>query len=99
MNKPFAAVLAAMSLAFAALPASATDSMSKSMMMPTCASGDPVVGVNTNTKMYLTHDQMKMKSAGMTAMQKQAMMEKNHVKLMCKSKAEAMGAKPMKSAM
>ena len=73
--------------------------MSSSAMMPSCPSSDPVVGVNMNTKMYMTADQMKAKSAGMTAAQKQAMMQKYHVKMMCKSKAQAMGAKPMKSTM
>jgi hypothetical protein len=66
-----------------------------SAMMPKCASGDPVVGVNMTTKMYMTQAQMKAKSAGMTAAQKQAMMKKNNVKLMCKSDAASMGAKPM----
>lgn len=66
-----------------------------SSMMPKCASGDPVVGVNMTTKMYMTQAQMKAKSAGMTSAQKQAMMKKNNVKLMCKSEATSMGAKPM----
>jgi hypothetical protein len=65
-----------------------------SAMMPKCASGDSVVGVNMTTKMYMTQAQMKAKSAGMTPEQKQAMMKKNNVKLMCKSQATAMGAKP-----
>ena len=69
--------------------------MSSSMAMPKCASGDSVVGVNTQTKMYMTQSQMQAKSAGMTASQKAAMMQKNHVKMMCKSQATAMGAKPM----
>ncbi|HKU81678.1 MAG TPA: hypothetical protein VJP76_05865 [Candidatus Tumulicola sp.] len=68
-----------------------------SAMMPTCPSTDPVVGVNTTTKMYMTQAQMKAKSAGMTPAQKKAMMEKNHVKLMCKSAAVKMGAKPAPS--
>lgn len=70
-------------------------SMSSSMAMPKCASGDPVVGVNTSTKMYMTQAQMQAKSAGMTPSQKTAMMQQNHVKLMCKSQATAMGAKAM----
>jgi len=44
--------------------------------------------------MYMTQAQMKAKSAGMTPAQKKAMMTKNHVKLMCKSAAVKMGAKP-----
>jgi hypothetical protein len=67
--------------------------MSSSMAMPKCASGDSVVGVNMTTKIYMTQTQMQAKSAGMTAAQKQAMMKKNNVKLMCKSQATAMGAK------
>jgi hypothetical protein len=66
-----------------------------SAMMPSCASGDSVVGVNMTTKMYMTQAQMKAKSAGMTMEQKKAMMKKNNVKMMCKSQATAMGAKPM----
>lgn len=74
----------------------AQSSMSSSMMaMPKCAANDPVVGVNMMTKMYMTHSQMMAKSAGMTAAQKQAMMTKNHIKMMCKSQATAMGAKMM----
>lgn len=65
-----------------------------SSMMPKCASGDSVVGVNMTTKMYMTQAQMQAKSAGMTPAQKQAMMKKNNVKLMCKSQATSMGAKP-----
>jgi hypothetical protein len=64
-----------------------------SMAMPKCASGDSVVGVNTTTKTYMTQSQMQAKSAGMTPSEKAAMMQKNHVKLMCKSQATAMGAK------
>lgn len=77
----------------------AQSSMSSSMSsaMPHCAASDPVVGVNMNTKMYMTRSQMMAKTSGMTAAQKQAMMEKNHVKMMCKSQATAMGAKMMSS--
>jgi hypothetical protein len=69
--------------------------MASSMAMPKCASTDSVVGVNMTTKMYMTQAQMKAKSAGLTPAQKQAMMKKNNVKLMCKSQATSMGAKPM----
>ncbi len=79
-----------------AQPAHAQSSM---MAMPKCASGDPVVGVNMTSKMYMTEAQMKAKAAGMTPAQKKAMMMKNHVKLMCKSQANAMGAKMMKPPM
>jgi hypothetical protein len=66
------------------------------MMMPTCAAGDPVVGVNTKTKMYMSKGQMKMHMMGMSTSQKMMMMKKNHIKMMCKSKADAMGAMMMK---
>ncbi len=83
-------------------PSYAQSSMSTSapmMTMPKCASGDAVVGVNMTTKMYMTQAQMKTKMAGMTTDQQQAMMKKNDVKMMCKSQAEAMGAKMMKPPM
>ncbi len=79
--------------------AGAMDSMHSSMMMPTCASGDPVVGVNTVNKTYMTHDQMKMKMSGMSNAQMHAMMMKNHVTMMCMSKAKSMGASMMKPKM
>jgi hypothetical protein len=47
------------------------------------------------TKMYMTKDQMKAKMANMTPEQKQAALQKRKVKMMCKSDAEAMGAKPL----
>ena len=92
---------AALAAAILTLPvaASAGDSMSGPMAMPKCAAGDSVVGVNMTSKMYMTSEQMKSKSAGMSSAQKQEMMEKNHVKMMCKSKADAMGMKPSPSAM
>jgi hypothetical protein len=77
----------------------AMDAMQGSMMKPSCMAGDPVVGVNTMKMTYMSHDQMKMKMAGMSDSQMHAMMMKNHVKLMCKSKAMAMGAKMMPSKM
>lgn len=87
-------MLAGAQAVFAQTGSMQSGSMS-SMAMPKCASGDPVVGVNTSTKMYMTQAQMQAKSAGMTPSQKSAMMQQNHVKLMCKSQATAMGAKPM----
>jgi hypothetical protein len=90
------AAFAVATLGVAIAPASA-DSMSGSSMMmaPKCPATDPVVGVNTMSKMYETHDQMKMKMANMTDAQKHDAMMKNHMKLMCMSSAKAMGAKPM----
>jgi hypothetical protein len=74
----------------------AQSAMSSSMSsMPKCSASDPVVGVNMTTKMYMTKSQMMAKTAGMTPEQKQAMMAKNHIKMMCKSQAAAMGAKEM----
>jgi hypothetical protein len=94
-----AATLACAILAASNVPSFA-DAMHGSMMssMPTCKAGDPVVGVNTQTKTYMSQDQMKAKTAGMTATQKHTMMMQNHIAMMCKSKADAMGAKmtPMK---
>jgi hypothetical protein len=89
-------VLGACIMAASVQPSSA---QGMAAMMPKCASGDSVVGVNMTTKMYMTQAQMKAKSAGMTPEQKQAMMKKNNVKLMCKSQAAAMGAKPMTTPM
>jgi hypothetical protein len=57
-----------------------------------CATGDSMVGVNTTKKMYMTQAQMKAQSKGMTAAQTQAMMTKNHVSMMCMTKAKTMGA-------
>ena len=75
----------------------AMDSMMSGSMssMPKCRMGDKMVGVNTMTKMYLTQDQLKSKMAGMSMAKQHEMMMKNHVKMMCKSKADAMGGKMM----
>jgi hypothetical protein len=94
-----AGLLMAMSMFFVSMqPGYAQSSMSSSgsmMTMPKCSSGDSVVGVNMTTKTYMTQTQMKAKMAGMTMDQKQAIMKKNNVKMMCKSQATAMGAKMM----
>lgn len=94
-----AGLLFAMSVFLVSMqPSLAQSSMSSSgsmMTMPKCASGDSVVGVNMTTKMYMTQTQMKAKTAGMSMAQKEAMMKKNNVKMMCKSQATAMGAKMM----
>lgn len=99
MKRITAGLLLATSMLFVSVqPSVAQSAMSSSesmMSVPKCASGDPVVGVNMTTKMYMTQAQMKAKSAGMTVAQKQAMMKKNNVKMMCKSQATAMGAKMM----
>lgn len=92
-----ASLLLAIGAVLVSLQPSLAQSAMSSMSMPTCASGDSVVGVNMTTKMYMTQTQMKAKSAGMTPAQKQAMMKKNNVKMMCKSEATKMGAKPATS--
>ncbi|MFN2527315.1 MAG: hypothetical protein ABR584_01190 [Candidatus Baltobacteraceae bacterium] len=100
MNKLLATVFAG-ALVLLAQPilamGSMHGSMHRSMMMPACAAGDPVVGVNMRTKMYMMHEQMKMKMAGMSQAKMNQMMMQNHMKMMCKSKAHMMGAKMMHS--
>jgi hypothetical protein len=94
-------IIAGLALGMAVLMGSAQPSLAQGTMsssmssMPKCAASDPVVGVNTSTKMYMTKSQMTAKSTGMTPAQKQAMMAKDHVKMMCQSQATAMGAKEM----
>ena len=102
MKTLFATGLIATLLTFTVGAASAMDSMDSmhsSMMMPKCASGDPLVGVNTVNKTYMTHDQMKMKMAGMSDSQMHGMMMKHHMTMMCMSKAKSMGASMMKPKM
>ncbi len=99
MKSITAGLLFAMSMVLVSMqPGYAQSSMSSSgsmMMMPKCSTGDSVVGVNMTTKKYMTETQMKAKMAGMSAAQKDAMMKKHDVKMMCKSQADAMGAKMM----
>ncbi|HEY1680939.1 MAG TPA: hypothetical protein VGF98_04835 [Candidatus Tumulicola sp.] len=94
---PLALVAVVLSSHVALAQTSGSSMQSSSMMssMPKCASGDSVVAVNTSTKMYMTMAQVKAATANMTPAQKQAMMAKNHAKMMCTSQATAMGAKPM----
>ncbi len=77
----------------------AMDNMSGAMMtMPKCSAGDPMVAVNMKTKMYTMHDRMHMgMKKSMSGMHKGMMM--HNMKMMCKSKADAMGAKMMKGSM
>ncbi len=97
MRNIVASVFAAALLALVSQSSYAMNTMHHSMMMPTCAAGDPVVGVNTMTHMYMSHSQMKAKMAGMSPTQMHTMMMTHHVTLMCKSKADAAGDKMMKS--
>jgi hypothetical protein len=90
-----AAIVLSSHVALAQTSGSSMQSSSMMSSMPKCASGDSVVAVNTSTKMYMTMAQVKAATANMTPAQKQAMMAKNHAKMMCKSQATAMGAKPM----
>ena len=98
----FAALIAAM------LPASAADSMHGSMKAPACAASDPAVMVDTKNKTYtMAPQQGKMSQAhGGTMMNKDdSMMHKSdsmssgHMSMMCKSKADAMGAEMKKDSM
>ncbi|MGA9275229.1 MAG: hypothetical protein WBV67_17245 [Candidatus Cybelea sp.] len=103
MKTTAASLLIAMSMLLVSMqPGQAQSSMSTSspmMTMPKCASGDSVVGVNMMTKMYMTQAEMKSKMSGMSATEREAMMKKHDVKMMCKSQADAMGAKMMKPPM
>ncbi len=100
-----ALIMGAASSAFAQTAMSGS-SMHHSMMMPHCSSGNPVVMVNTKDKTYSMADKshmammhksgMMMHKSGMTDKE---MMMKNHMSMMCKSKADAMGAHMMKSSM
>lgn len=87
-------VLAAVALAVAGQPAQA-QSMHGSMAMPACGGGDAVVGMNTTTRVYMTHDQMKARTAGMSDGQVHAMMTNDHIRLVCMSRAKAMGGRMM----
>jgi hypothetical protein len=96
------AVLALAMFAVASCPAFAADSMHSAMMMPampTCKAGDQVVAVNTQTKMYTTQAQANAKMAGMSQAQVHSAMMSHHEQWMCKSKADAMGAKMASSSM
>ncbi|GAC1571931.1 MAG: hypothetical protein NVS3B7_02340 [Candidatus Elarobacter sp.] len=87
MNKTLGVLVSAILLASVA-PASAMDNMKGMAMKPKCASGDPVVMADPKAKTY--HMLSDKKSHAM-------MMKTGHkVTLVCKSKAEAMGAAMMK---
>ncbi len=73
--------------------------MRHSMMMPRCSSGDPVVMVNSQAKTYSMSDKSHMMMMHKSGMMNKNMMMKNHMSMMCKSKADAMGAHMMKSSM
>jgi hypothetical protein len=92
MKKFFVATLA---LALLTLSQAGAGTMAHNMMMPSCAPGDKVVGMNMMTHNYMTHHQMMKKMAGMSKSQMHMMMEKNHMKMMCMSKAKMMGGHMM----
>jgi hypothetical protein len=73
--------------------ASAATSMVGSPLATRCAVGDSPVGVDMMSKRYLTRRQLKTETAGMSDAQILTFMMKNHVKMMCRSKAKAMGGK------
>jgi hypothetical protein len=98
----FAALIAA------SLPASAMDSMQGSMKAPACAAGDPAVMVDTKNKTYtMAAEHGKMAQAHGDAMMhkddsmksKSDSMASDHMSMMCKSKADAMGAEMKKDSM
>ncbi len=100
MNRFTAPLTFAALLAASGLPVLAIDSMHGSAMMPKCAAGDPVVMVNMKTKKYMMADKTHTK---MSVAHESGMMDKNmmkpHTAMMCKSKADAMGAHMMKGTM
>ncbi len=68
------------------------------MHMPQCASGDPVVMVDSKDKTYSMADKSHLMMHNSGTMDK-SMMMKSHMSMMCKSKADAMGAHMMKGSM
>ena len=76
-------------------PASGGAMNGSGLTMPACKEGDPVVGVSMVTKMYMTAEEMKAKLGSIPPEQKKAIIKKQKIKMMCKSDAEAMGAKPL----
>jgi len=76
------------------------------MMMPKCSAGDPAVTVNMKNKMYMMGDKMHTgmsDSMGTHMGAKSNMMHKDkmmsNMRMMCKSKADAMGAHMVKGSM
>ncbi len=99
MNKFLTFVFSLAILAGFGTQSFAMDSMHGSMMtMPKCAAGDQVVDVNMKTKMYMMHDKMHM-GMGMKKNRMRNDMMMHNMKMMCKSKADSMGAKMMKGSM
>lgn len=66
-------------------------------IVPKCKLGDPVVAVDMKTKMYMLHDKMHMGSAMERPVPMHHHIRLNNMKMMCKSKADAMGARMMKA--
>jgi len=77
----------------------AMNQMHGSMMMPHCASGDPAVMVNTKGKTYTMADKSHMMMMHKSGMMNKNTMMMHHMSMMCKSKADAMGAHMMSSSM
>ena len=106
------AALTFVALIAANVPAYAMDSMHGSMKAPTCAAGDPAVMVDTKNKTYVMaeeHGKMSQTHGGTmmhdntmhgdNTMHKTDSMASGHMSMMCKSKADAMGAEMKKEAM
>jgi len=77
----------------------AMNQMHGSMMMPHCSSGNPAVMVNTKDKTYTMADKSHMKMMHNSGMMNKNTMMMHHMSMMCKSKADAMGAHMMSSSM
>lgn len=73
--------------------------MHGSMMMPHCSSGDPAVMVNTKNHTYTMADKSHMKMMHNNGMMNKNTMMMHHMSMMCKSKADAMGAHMMSGSM
>lgn len=80
-------------LLLTAAPSVAMSHMHGSGMLPKCAKGDPVVVVHTQTKMYTM-----AKSSDMSSSMRSTMVQ-HHERLMCRSKARAMGDSMMSKSM
>ncbi|MGH7745095.1 MAG: hypothetical protein ACREQ5_09890 [Candidatus Dormibacteria bacterium] len=113
LNRIPSLVLSALILSTAAVPAMAADSMSGTMAMPKCATGDSVVMVDPKTKTYSMRENKSMGKPAVTGETSDTSMAKTDtetndtksdmmkehmgMKMMCKSAADKMGATLKKS--
>ena len=97
------AAIAAIAILAAALPSYATDTPKTAAVMPTCATGDQVVMVDTSAKTYRLYEpssNAQSRRDKANAEPKADMARVNAgLKPMCKSAADAMGAKLASGAM